>query len=96
MCLSQQERASALSRGDARRLHLGDGVNAGGEIRVMCQCALPVTERLCNFFTRQGVTVVAVMDDWFIAKGSPENIEALRTSNLVAAVSSTVSIPNRG
>lgn len=60
------------------------------EIRVMCQCALPVDERLCKFFTRYGISIIAVMDQSFVASGTVAQIKQLSNSNLITRLHITV------
>ncbi len=56
------------------------------EIRVVGECALPLNGRICEVLSRSGVTLLAVTEQVFIAKGTALQIDELAKMNLVKSL----------
>lgn len=65
------------------------GNNTAGEkqeIRIVGQCALPITPRIVQIFTRTGITILTVTGSVFIARGNAQQIEQLARHSLVKSL----------
>ncbi len=65
------------------------GNHSGGEtqeIRIVGQCALTITPRIVQIFTRTGITILTVTGSVFIAKGTARQIEQLARHSLVTSL----------